>query len=188
MSNHASQAVLVPFVATFVQRLERAGLPENIASYVGLYYGLAETMRKRNLTYLPLPALIAVVATNPLYHEALHWGRGFYFDDLHVYDETSDTLLRDASPFTREEILTVVKTYLLPADVRIAASIPLAWRVGIAVGWLSGLAVSQKDDAEAGMAVLAALVNPLILSSGQPNDCTKLPAKKQGTRCLNAHF
>jgi len=53
-------------------------------------------------------------------------------------------------------------------DAHLAATLPLAWRIGFVAGWLSGLSVAQPDDAQAGMIMLATLVAPLLLSSPGP--------------------
>ncbi|MBA2396614.1 MAG: hypothetical protein H0V70_28145, partial [Ktedonobacteraceae bacterium] len=41
-------------------------------------------------------------------------------------------------------------------------ALPLAYRVGVVVGWLSALSISQPDDAQAGLVILSALVAPLF--------------------------
>ena len=167
MDDCASQKALVPVCSQEASLLQRLGAPENITAMVDLYALLAEKMRKQELNYLSLPPVLAGLEDDLLYQQALCWGRGFYFDDLHDVDE-SGHLVRMPYPFSRPEILHYVQTTLCLNEPRVAVLVPLAWRVGLVVGWLSGLSISQAEDAQAGMVVLASLVSPLV--SGRSDD------------------
>lgn len=63
------------------------------------------------------------------------------------------------------EVFSVIDGMVRVQDRRLAVRWSLAHRVGMAVGFLSALAVSQKDEAQRGMVILAGLVAPLLSSS-----------------------
>ena len=173
MDTSACGADLVSVDSVVMPVLQRAGWPEDIAEYVRLYELLAAKMRRQNLQYLPLPAAIAEIEAHPAYQHALCWGRGAYFDDLHEVDEAGN-VVRVPDLFTRADILGQVRMYLTCGyDLQLSAVTPLPLRVGLAVGWLSGLAVSQREDAEAGLALVAVLVAPLLLRQAGDQSKTK---------------
>jgi len=147
-----------------------------------LRVGMAE-LHATNPESLPLPSQLSAIEQDRRYYLACLQGRLFYRSDQYQYDEQSDQTLYKPVQYTRAMIRDhIVYVVQLPDDPRFAASIPLAFRVGLVVGWLSGLSTSQKDDAQAGMVLLAALVAPLLLC----NVPTRADAPKQKHRSLSA--
>lgn len=118
-----------------------------------------------NPKYLDLPPTLASLAADRSFLAARPLGRFQYRDEMYVYDEASDRFYRCPEPYTREDIMEMVDSNIRLSDRVLAATVPLGWRVGFVVGWLSALSVAQPDDAQAGMVILAALVAPLLLSA-----------------------
>ena len=179
MDNKASNAAVVPIQGDIVALLRRADAPVIITETFRLYADLAEKMRKQNLTYLDLPPVLAVLTLDPWYHDALCWGRGMYYDGLHEYDEALNCVVRVPDPYTREEICEHVLAFLSLEDPRLAVSVPLSWRVGVVVGWLSGLSTSQREDVQAAMVLVSSLVFPLLIShssDGSQTAVLRLPS------------
>ena len=171
MSDVASDVALVP-LSDEVQRLvDCYHVSPIIAEDVVLTRLLVERVKQSSPAYLELPAVVRSVADAPLYAEALHYGRFWYRDLLTDLDESGE-LVHVPLTFTRAEVLEMVRKDVQPVDRRLAVSMPLAWRVGFSVGWLSALSSSQKDEAQAGMVMLAALVAPLLLK----HDALAVPA------------
>jgi hypothetical protein len=181
MENKPSDAPRVPVSRDVVSVLRRAAAPTIITDMMSLYADLAEKMRKQELTYLDLPPVLAPLALAPWYQEALCWGRGLYYDGLHGYDEKAKSLVRVPDPYTRQEIREYTLAFLSLDDPRITVAIPLSWRVGVAVGWLSGLAVSQREDVQAALVLLSALAAPFLVpqpaSSGAPSNRSRKLAR-----------
>ena len=138
---------------------------DTLVWYAGYLRDGAASVAASSPKYLSLPSAIASIAAEPAYDAALPFGRFQYRDELEYYDEGLGQMVRDPLRWTHSEIGAMLKEQVLITDPRIAASVPLAWRVGFMVGWLSALSVSQPDEAQAGLVVLASLVHPLLLSS-----------------------
>lgn len=135
-------------------------------------------------TYLPLPKALAMFEHDSLFLRARAQGRLFYRLDQYGLDEEAfKTFLRPVR-LTRQEIFFCLDLFVrIPDDAKLAAAIPLASRVGLSVGWLSGLAVSQKDDAQAAMVMLVALVTPLLVAApAQHHRKPALPAPGSRSR------
>lgn len=180
MDKSASSQSLAPISSHFSRVLRALGASQNITETVALYAGLAEKMRQRNVSYLSLPEALSPLAADALYQEALPWGRGFFFDQQHVIDEKGE-VDRLPLPYERSEILEMVKGYLSLDDLRVTVRVSLAWRVGIAVGWLSGVAVAQRDDAQAAMVALSVLVAPLLAHGSHQVVSCPAPARRLRT-------
>jgi hypothetical protein len=159
---------------------------ENVFSLV-LQVAMAE-LDATDPMFLTLPAHLSVFEDDRLYWLACLQGRLFYRSDQYQYDDTQGQAVYCPVHYTRAMIHDrIVYTVQIPDDSRLAASVLLSFRVGQIVGWLSGLAASQKDDAQAGLVLLTTLVSPLlfpnvparVLSVGKHN-C--LPAKRKGSR------
>jgi hypothetical protein len=171
----------------FQQARLSSGLSDEQLSVVAVsllfYEELADLMEQRNLTYLGLPPVIAFLAESPLYQRALPYGRGWYFDVMHTLDEQGH-VIRDPLHFERAEIMEMVKDGICPQEKRLLFQ-PLAWRVGFQMGWLSALAASQKEDVQAAMVILAALVVPLLVpqraSSSAPAPSSRTAIKRIST-------
>ena len=114
-------------------------------------------------SYLPLPALLAAIEQEPFYILALPQGRLWYRYEQYTLDEEALEVVRCPVRYTRQQIAERIKGYIRIADDVLAVAIPLTFRVGMAVGWLSGLSVSQKEDAQAGLVLLTAYVSPLLV-------------------------
>ena len=121
--------------------------------------------------YLDLPVAIAVLAGDRAYRSALPFGRFSYRDEM-AFPEYCPLI------YTRSEVLDIVDSIVRQRDARLAAAIPLTWRAGFAVGWLSGLSVTQPDDAQAGMIMLAALVAPLLVPQRSGKGATQKKSRK----------
>jgi hypothetical protein len=132
-------------------------------------------VEKRHPRYLELPQNIASIADDPHYVAALPHGRFEFYVDQYVYVDEINELRYAPWFYTLAEIGELVDQGIRIPDRRVAAMVPLAWRVGFVVGWLSGVAVAQPDDAKAGMTLLNVFVAPL------------LPGNQQTPR-LNADF
>lgn len=140
-----------------------------------------------NPTFLALPKPLATLERDRLYYSACLEGRLFYRSDHYTYDQELGHAVYTPVHFTRKMIHDhIAYVVCLPDDPQFASTIPLAFRVGMVVGWLSGLAVAQKDDAQAGMVLLSALVAPLLLCKEQATPVKqnkRLPApKRKGSR------
>jgi|SRR5450755_1788531 len=121
--------------------------------------------------YLTLPVVIASLSGDRAYCSALPFGRFSYRDEI-VADEQGPLV------YLRSEVLDIVDSMVRLRDTRLSAAVPLAWRVGFAVGWLSGLSVVQEDEAQAGMVLLAALVAPLLVPQRSGKDVTQKKLRK----------
>jgi hypothetical protein len=148
----------------FIAELYEEG-DEIVDTLVLLEIQLKEVLRLAP-SYLRLPAVLSVLEKDRMYLAALPWGRASYRASLHVLDEETASVVRVPRTWQLSEVLDVVDQSIRPPDRRLAVVLPLSWRVGTAVGWLSGLAVSQEEEAQKGMLVLAALVAPLLGTSG----------------------
>ncbi len=127
----------------------------------------AAVVEAQSPVYLELPAAASSIALHPFYAPARPYGRAEYRESQYEVDEETGQVERSPLCFTRAEVLDFVDYQVrIPHDRRLAVTIPLAFRVGFVVGWLSGLAVVQSKEAQDGMVVLTALVLPLMQSSG----------------------
>lgn len=167
MDKPASKALVASEELRVKQWLVSSGWSENIAeNFAVLVIFQRDAVAKiveRHLSYLPLPSVIASVAHDSLYQAALPHGRFSFYEGQLL--EVDGEWFRCPEFSTRQDIADVIRVSLFPAELKLAAVLPLAWRVGFVVGWLSALDVVQKDDGKAGMVVLAALVAPLLSSS-----------------------
>ncbi len=174
----ASHLVPLDHVSLDIRTVLPSFSPENIASLKASVAAMEES----NPVYLALPPLIASLATDPLYLAALPHGRVFYRESMHDSD-TSSGLERVPLSYTRAEVLEIVNADICPSDRLLAVLLPLSWRVGFSVGWLSGLSISQPDDAQAALVVLAALVAPLASASvGQHASSSRAKRSSHRTR------
>jgi hypothetical protein len=127
----------------------------------------------RKPVYLDLPEMISSVAADRWYAPARPHGRAFYREEMYAFPDEfegmrgvdADTLIYWPVEYTRSEVLDMVDELIRPSERVIAVALPLAWRVGFAVGWLSGLAIAQPQEAQEGLIILTALVVPLLSSS-----------------------
>jgi hypothetical protein len=134
------------------------------------YYDGAKHVKASHPVYLDLPPALANIAEDPWYREALAYGRFQYRDEMYDYDEETDSVVYWPLKYSRREVLETVDWQIRLPDLRLAVTLPLAWRVGFVTGWLSGLSIAQPDDAQAGIVMLAALVAPLLLTSPSPQE------------------
>ena len=131
---------------------------------ISFYRDAANMVEKSHPVYLDLPHIIAGFSDDQMYLAARPYGRFQYRDEMYVFVDELDQFTRSPLMYSRSEVGQMIKENIIIGDPRLAAALPLPWRIGFVVGWLSGLAVSQKDDALAGLVVLAALVRPLMSS------------------------
>jgi len=136
--------------------------------------------------YLELPAVIASLASHPLFEAARSFGRAAYREAMYGEDESGEVIYAPLE-FTREEVLALVDMDIRLQDRRLAVSVPLAWRAGFVVGFLSALSVAQPDEAQAGLIILVALVAPLLRQERQEHGCSSrlLPARSKGKHQSN---
>lgn len=92
----------------------------------------------------------------------------------------------------QSEVFSLLDGMVRVQDRRLAVRWPLAHRVGLAVGFLSALSISQKEEAQRGMVILAGLVAPLLSSSltgqGEPRGrdrVSRLSAPRQSRQEKN---
>lgn len=157
------------------------GVLAGVKKVQAFYRDGAKQVEASHPVYLDLPLALANIAGDPWYREALPYGRFQYRDEMYCYDEETDNLVYWPLKYSRREVLEMVDYQIRPPDARLAATLPLAWRVGFVVGWLSGLSIAQPDDAQAGMVMLAVLVAPLLLSSSEKLVCKQQdPVSQQG--------
>lgn len=112
--------------------------------------------------YLELPPALAVLREEALYVAGLPWGRAAYRVSMYELDATGQWVYMPRQ-WQLVEVLDLVEQDICPTDRRTAVTLPLAYRVGFSVGWLSGLAVVQPDEARKGLVILAGLVVPLLV-------------------------
>lgn len=112
--------------------------------------------------YLPLPPALSQFEHHPLFEAGRSLGRCLYQGVMYFKDEETGQLLLDPLRFDPQEVVDFVDGTICPKDKRLAVAIPLTLRVGRVVGFLSGLSVAQPREAQGGMAILAALVAPLL--------------------------
>ena len=124
-------------------------------------------IEKRHPLYLELPQNITSIADDLHYAAALPHGRLEFHFEQYVYVNEIDNIRYAPWCYTLAEIGKFVDQGIRIPDRRAAAIVPLAWRVGFVVGWLSGVAVAQPDDAKAGMTLLNVLVTPLLSGEKQ---------------------
>ena len=134
----------------------RAGLPATVALMNDIRTIDVVMLEANAPRYLELPAVVAALAVHPEFLAARPLGRLMYRDAMYEQGEYCPLC------FERKEVLDLVHQMVCPKDKRVAVAASLAGRVGIAVGFLSGLAVAQSDEAQNGMTILAALVAPLL--------------------------
>ena len=153
-------------IGAFCDRLAVQGiLPKGIAAHLSIVWCGIHEVACSSARYLDLPASLKFFAADSRYLAGLPAGRWLYRDEQEVYDRKSGQFLRCPVPYTREEIADLMNSTIHPSDPYLAATLPLAYNVGFVMGWLSGLSIAQKDDAQAGLVLLATLVTPLLLGN-----------------------
>lgn len=120
---------------------------------------------KAGASYLALPPVLAALGNDAWYLAGLPWGRASYRKDMYVLSSSGEWVY-EPMVWELAEVLNQVEQDIRPTSRRLAVSLPLAYRVGFSVGWLSGLAVSQPDEARKGLVILAGLVAPLLVAPG----------------------
>lgn len=113
--------------------------------------------------YLALPAPLADFEHVSLYQIARDVGRLMYHLDQYTVDEATLDARRNPRRYSRQDLYSFMKFIILIPDDQLHMVLPLAYRVGVVVGWLSALSISQKEDAQAAMVMLTALVAPLLI-------------------------
>ena len=173
-------------IARGLEVLAGLGAPAELVEVIALRAALAAEMEASSPRYLKLPSPVAVLAEDGWYTAALPHGRLAYREAMYSYDERTGELIYWPIEYSREEMYEFLRDMVL-AHERPLMLMKLSWRVGFCVGWLSGLAVAQKDDAQAGLMLLAALLDPLV--SGVPQEKQKgsrtekrRPLLKEGNR------
>lgn len=155
--------------ALCVQRLHIA--PADAAAIVSLMVVAKEgasLVEQQQVFYLPLASVVARLSSDRAYLAALPYGRALYRDEQCEQDETTGQVFKAPIRYRSYEVLHIVRGFLYLDDVRLQLTLPLAWRTGLAVGWLSGLWVSQPDDAANGMTMLAGFVSRLVYPAPAP--------------------
>ncbi|GER87821.1 hypothetical protein KDW_19830 [Dictyobacter vulcani] len=132
-------------------------------------------IKAQKLSYMTLPKNITHIADDPLYQVGLLAGRLCYRDYLHSLD-AHHNILRSPEPLPLQEVLDVVDVFIRIPDRYLAVLIPLTFRIGAVVGFLSGLKVSQSREAYAGLAVMAGLVTPLLVPFVDRQEHSAVPA------------
>lgn len=156
-------------IARGLQVMAGLGAPAEVLELITYRAAWAAEIEASSPRYLELPAKVAVLASDWWYTAALPHGRLVYREEMYDYDEQADELIYWPIEYSREEIYEFLRDMVL-AHERSLMLMKLSWRVGFCVGWLSGLAVAQKEDAQAGLVLLAALLAPLV---------SAVPQKKQ---------
>jgi|SRR5450755_944622 len=154
--------------------------------FVRLYDLALREIEQSQARYLVLPAAIRVIEREECYRSACAVGRLWYRLSQHVVNEETGKVERVSNRYSRQELLEDVACIINPSDARLAAATPLVSRVGYCVGWLSALAVSQPDDVQAVMVMLAALVKPLLLGAADVKREIQLSGKKVRAKKLPA--
>ncbi|HEU5379704.1 MAG TPA: hypothetical protein VFV38_30135 [Ktedonobacteraceae bacterium] len=171
---------LPALVATYVSDKQardrvRAGLPATVALMNDLRTIDTVLLEASSPRYLELPAVIAALASHPEFLAARPLGRLHYRDAM--YEKRGGySPLR----FERKEVLDFVHQVICLSDKRLAVAFSLAGRAGLVVGFLSGLFVAQPDEARNGLAIMAALVAPLLVAA--PPDSEMVPAGNRAAR------
>lgn len=127
-----------------------------------MMFFLTFQVAKGHPKYLPLPKSLALFENETRFQVARHHGRLWYRTDGYMLDEETLETVRNPYRYTRQDIYDLLDSTIRIQDVHTHVAVPLAYRVGVMVGWLSALSVSQKDDAQAGMVMLATLVHPFL--------------------------
>lgn len=148
-------------IADTMQKFVALGLPLEWTEYITLRSIQVAELEASSPRYLELPAAVALLASDWWYVQARSHGRLCYRDGMFHYDEVSHEWTYSPRQYSREEIYEFLQETVL-AHERPFLLMSLAWRVGFCVGWLSGLVVAQKDEAQAGLMILAALLAPLL--------------------------
>src|SRR6266516_2150859 len=148
-------------IAKGLEVLAGLGASAEVLEVIALSAALAAEIEASSPRYLELPAPVAVLAADWWYSAALPHGRLAYREAMYTDDERTGELLYWPIEYSREEMYEFLRNTVL-AHERPMMLMKLSWRVGFCVGWLSGLAVAQKDDAQAGLVLLAALLAPLL--------------------------
>lgn len=123
----------------------------------------ADTLAKRltpadfyALPYTPallLPLQLDQAITNHKeYQEACQWGFDFYFEEMHEWNETHDDLVFVEHIYTRREVLDLVAREMKGDMPHVFASLPC--RVGVVLGTLSALALTDFPLAQVGVHLL----------------------------------
>ncbi|GER86185.1 hypothetical protein KDW_03470 [Dictyobacter vulcani] len=115
--------------------------------------------------YLSLPWQLAHLEQDALFLAARPVGRFWYRFDMYILGDDGVEVMRAPRRFSRHDIFQYLDSVVRVPDVELHLEVPLSYRVGELVGWLSGLAISQRDDALAGIVMLCALVAPLLVSA-----------------------
>lgn len=172
----------------------RTGLPATVALMNDLRTIDVVLLEASSPRYLELPSVLAVLSSHPEFLAARPMGRLVYRDAMFSEGGGYSPLC-----FERQEVLDLVHQMICPQEKRVAVAASLAGRVGLVVGFLSGLVVAQPDEARNGLTIMAALVAPLLVDvvsgvlaapAGNRAACRKaarqrksLPApRKQGKR------
>lgn len=129
--------------------------------------GLAVKLELRKIAashprYLRLADPCVSLEAHPLFAWACHYGRLWYRSAQYTVNEQTLETVRRCVHYSRQAVFDFIDRTVRIADVQLHVAIPLAYRVGVVVGWLSALSVVQPDDAQARMVMLQALVSPLV--------------------------
>ncbi len=103
---------------------------------------------------LPSPFAVSIIS-DVEYHPACEWGFGAYFNGMYQYDDANGSVFLDHF-YTRDEVCEELFCLL-----RSWGQTPLAWSVGFYLGWLSALALTDRQGACDGLSMLVTLLNQL---------------------------
>lgn len=152
-------ASLLSFYSTVLDRL-----PPALRAEMSEMRDTAAVIESNAPAYLALPACLSSLADDLFYAPQRPYGRAHFREWMHEYNESGELVYSPRS-LSQVEVLDFVDSTVRPADRELAVLFPLAARVGFVVGWLSALSISQREEAHAGLLVLATLVTPLLSSA-----------------------
>jgi hypothetical protein len=94
--------------------------------------------------------LNASITDDPNFRDACEWGFNLYLEEIEYCDRGLCTTSDEAKAFVRRDMLA--------APHPLTGPVPLTGRVGVVLGWLSGLALVQYQEAKEGLKELMALM------------------------------
>jgi hypothetical protein len=159
-----SPAGVCEWVRSWVPRSDDPDVDEVIVSLMTMQVVGVRQVMQLHPVYFSLPPVMAVLAEDQWYQSALPFGYFQYGDECEERISGADTFVCLLLEWEPEEVYEGIRESILIQDVQLALMMPLAWRVGFQVGWLTALARRQPDVAMNGLAFLSIVVAPLLSS------------------------
>ena len=99
----------------------------------------------------------ASITDSDEFRKACQWGYDAYFEDMYITGESETALVFVAKCYTWAEIVEFVTQNALGENAP-GYFISRDWRAGFGLGWLSALALTNRQEAMMGLTMLTVLI------------------------------